>query len=136
MNSQLLSRQALVLLDTANLRVPSHAIHRWLQAEMGWAVALYGDDESCVGLILAVEENGDTVCTTLAICVSESDDTLTYRLVSALCDQVDELRVERLHARLPQANKGVIEALKVMGVNVMPIRSSPVTDGPAGHFAA
>ena len=136
MHSRILSSQALALLDTRNLPRPSREIEEWLKSDKGWAIALYRDDEVCAALLLAVEDENGVVCTTLSVSVTESDDTLAYRLINTLCQQVPGLEPAQIRAQLPQTNKGVLEALKVMGVKVTPLRSAPITTGPSDHFAA
>ena len=136
MYSRMLSPQALTLLDTGTLLRPSREIENWLKREERWAIALYRDDDTCAGLLLAVKEQEGIVCTGLAVSMEESEDTLTYRLVNTLCQHIPHLEPAQLRACLPQTNKGIVEALTVMGVLVTPTRSAPITKAPSGHFAA
>ena len=136
MHSQMLSPQALALLDTGKLARPSREIDAWLKSEQHWAVALYREHDICIGLLLAIQEQDEIICTALAISMEESEDTLTYRLIHTLCQHIPHLEPDQLRARLPQTNKGIVEALNVMGVVVAPTRSAPITVGPTGHFAA
>ena len=135
MDNRILSKQELALLDTGGLQRPSEQINAWFRHEKRWAIALFREDESCSGLLLAVEESGYILCTALVVAVDEPEDTLTYRLVHSLCDQIPGMEPKRLQARLPQANKAVVEALQVMGVQTEVTRSVIITSGP-GHFAA
>lgn len=132
---QVLSNQELALLDTGRLQRPSEQIDAWFHCGKRWAIALCREDQSCCGLLLAVEESSHILCTALVVAVDEPEDTLTYRLVHSLCDQIEGLEPKTLHARLPQSNKAVVEALQVMGVVIEVTRSAPITSGP-GHFAA
>ena len=60
MHSRIISSQSLALLDTSALLRPSHEIDAWLKSETRWAVAVYREDDTCVGLLLAIKE-GDHV---------------------------------------------------------------------------
>lgn len=135
MRIRILSKQELALLDTSRLQRPSEQINAWFRCEKRWAIALCSETQPCSGLLLAVEESGHVRCTALVVAVDEPEDTLTYRLIHALCDLIPGLEPKTLQARLPQANKAVVEALQVMGVLTEVTRSTPITSGP-GHFAA
>ena len=135
MFSRALTPQEVALLDTGTLRRPAEAIERWFNSQERWAVAMFRDPNTCSGLLLATKDGDTVVCGALTIATDEPEDTITYRLVDSLCQQIDGLTPNHLEARLTQANKGVVEALNIMGVTIASPRSVPTTSGP-GHYAA
>ncbi len=132
-----LSASALALLDTSYLRRPTGAIESWMAFEgPRWAINLEDNEGRCIGLILAHKVDGHVCCTALEIAATQPEDTVTYALVNSLCDTVGELPPNTVLAQFKQINKGVLEALSVMGVTV-PTRRQSTTAGPkANHSAA
>ena len=132
---QALTNRELALLDTGLLNRPRRAIEAWMgiKAER-WAVCARDDQAQCIGLLLAHKIEQKVVCTAIEISPTYPNDTLTYALVNALCDAVDGLEPSAVGTSLSQANKGVLEALQVMGTDI-PTRRSLTTSGPS-HNAA
>ena len=131
-----LSAGALALLDTSYLRRPTGAIESWMAFKgPRWALNLDDNEGRCIGLLLAQKVGGDVCCTALEIAATQPEDTVTYALVNALCDTAGELPPNTLLAQFNQINKGVLEALSVMGVKV-PTRRQSTTAGPKPNHSA